>query len=117
MSNESSSRSGAEAANNDLWVIGVGREGDYDKTLLVYFNRTPTDDEMRAFHDSISAPRSEHGALDAEYAAIERLADHAIPVYAYGDNEAANDMSARLAQILEIVRSSERNDSQGEKNV
>ena len=38
-----------------------------------------------------------------ELAEIKNLADHQIPSYAYGDNEAATDMSRRLWEILQIA--------------
>ena len=34
-------------------VKGVGREGGSLKALVVYFDREPTNDDMRAFHDFI----------------------------------------------------------------
>lgn len=34
-----------------LTCTGVGRDGDHDKCMIAYFNRTPTDDEMRFLHE------------------------------------------------------------------
>ena len=34
---------------------------------------------------------------------IVKLADHCIPFYAYGDNEAACDMSHRLEQVTKLA--------------
>jgi len=34
---------------------------------------------------------------------IVKLSDHCIPFYAYGDNEAACDMSHRLQQITKVA--------------
>lgn len=63
MSEQSQSRSG-EAANEGLFVTGVGRMADYEKALIVYFNRPIFDDDLRAFHDSIrGAVRSEQQQL------------------------------------------------------
>jgi hypothetical protein len=38
-----------------LRVIGVGRLIDNDRALLVMFDRVPTDDEFREFHESMRA--------------------------------------------------------------
>jgi hypothetical protein len=35
-------------------VNGVGRNGELPSSLLVYFDRPPTDDEMRAFCDLVT---------------------------------------------------------------
>lgn len=35
-------------------ACGIGRMADNDKALLVYFDRRPTDDEMRDIHDRLS---------------------------------------------------------------
>lgn len=29
---------------------GVGRDADYDRSLVLYFNRRPSDEEMRRVH-------------------------------------------------------------------
>jgi hypothetical protein len=34
-----------------LRACGVGRNAEEPKSLLVYFNRPPTNDELRAVHD------------------------------------------------------------------
>ena len=34
-------------------VAGVGRNAEWPKSLIVYFSRPLTDDEMRSFHDQI----------------------------------------------------------------
>jgi len=34
-----------------LRVIGVGRDAEMPRGLMLYMNREPTDDEMRAIHD------------------------------------------------------------------
>lgn len=36
-----------------LRIFGVGRDQDMAPALVVYFNRKPTDDEMRAVHELI----------------------------------------------------------------
>ena len=36
---------------------GVGRDRDNDKTLILYFDTRPSDDELRALHDHLAAPR------------------------------------------------------------
>lgn len=38
------------------WVNGVGRDAEYARRLVVYFNREPSDDDMRRLHE---AARSE----------------------------------------------------------
>lgn len=44
-------------ASNWPRITGVSREPNYSRALTVYFERTPTDDELRAFHDYLrSAP-------------------------------------------------------------
>lgn len=35
----------------NLEVTAIGRDGEYNACLIVYFNRKPTDDEMREFHE------------------------------------------------------------------
>ena len=41
-----------DAANFDQWVSGVGRDSEYSRCLVVYFNRVPSDDDMRRLHDA-----------------------------------------------------------------
>lgn len=36
---------------SDLKCPGVGRDADNDKALAFYFNRRPSDDEMRYLHE------------------------------------------------------------------
>src|SRR3990167_7130310 len=38
-----------------LKICGVSRDGDNNHCILVGFSRSPTDDELRAFHDSARA--------------------------------------------------------------
>jgi len=38
-----------------LTVSGVGRVGDNEKAICLYFNRRLTDDEMRAVHEMVRA--------------------------------------------------------------
>lgn len=33
---------------------GVGRAKDYERSLILYFNRPPTDDELRHIHEIIT---------------------------------------------------------------
>ncbi len=37
--------------SDKLKCPGVGRNGDHDGSLIFYFSRRPTDDEMRYLHD------------------------------------------------------------------
>jgi hypothetical protein len=34
---------------------GVGRDAEYSRCLVVYFNRAPSDEEMRRAHDAVTA--------------------------------------------------------------
>jgi len=36
-----------------LKCTGVGRDGENEKCLIAYFNQSPTDDQMRFFHDCL----------------------------------------------------------------
>jgi hypothetical protein len=36
---------------DDLRCNGVGRNAEWPKSLIFYFSRIPTDDEMRFLHD------------------------------------------------------------------
>jgi hypothetical protein len=40
---------------NPLKVVGTGRVGDNDQVLMISFNRKPTDNELRAFHDHFTS--------------------------------------------------------------
>lgn len=52
-------------------VTGVSRVADNDKVLLVGFDRRPTDDELRAFHDRSRLPPRQSGAeVDAVLSAL-----------------------------------------------
>jgi len=42
-----------DGSEDELQVSGVGRMGDNSKALLVSFNRTPTDEELRTIHDKL----------------------------------------------------------------
>jgi hypothetical protein len=37
----------------DLRIKGCGRDADNEKALVLYFNRKPTDDELRALYDNL----------------------------------------------------------------
>lgn len=50
----------------------------------------------------IAQSRAEGANLTDVLAAVAELSDHQIPGYAYGDNEAACDMSARLRKIRDL---------------
>lgn len=44
-------------------VNGVSRDGEFSRALCVFFDRRPTDDELRNFHDAISSqPRASEPA-------------------------------------------------------
>ena len=46
---------------------------------------------------------------------INRLCDHQIPFYAYGDNQAACEMASRLAAIAEMLPTPDATKSEGVK--
>ena len=62
----------------DLKASGIGRTADDSRTLLLAFNRTPTDDEMRLIHDTARAVLR-HGVdpniPEPVYKAVERILD------------------------------------------
>jgi len=69
-----------------LRVNGVGRDADNERTLIVYFDRRPTDDELRAVHEHLrtlpTPPRPYDGLfagivdeVEARKAAVGRAAD------------------------------------------
>lgn len=45
----------ADAANLEQWVNGVGRDDEYARCLVVYFNRVPSDDDLRRLHEAARA--------------------------------------------------------------
>jgi hypothetical protein len=51
----------ADASNLDQWVNGVGRDAEYERCLVVYFNRKPSDDDMRRLHDAARAEFTKDG--------------------------------------------------------
>lgn len=42
-------------ADEPLRIIGTARDPENNKGAAIYFNRTPTDDELRAIHDSLGS--------------------------------------------------------------
>jgi len=48
-------REAAAAANQDQWINGVGRDSEHSRCLVVYFNREPSDDDLRRLHDAARA--------------------------------------------------------------
>lgn len=51
------------AAPGPLQCPGAGRVGDNPKALIFYFNRPPTDDEMRFLHEVMQRSAVMVGAL------------------------------------------------------
>lgn len=51
----------ADSANLDQRVNGVGRDAEEPRCLIVYFNRPPTNDDMRRLHDAACAEFTEDG--------------------------------------------------------
>lgn len=49
--------------SDPLRVTGIGRAGDHDRELSLFFNRRPTDDELRRVHEimraAVTAPTGE----------------------------------------------------------
>lgn len=39
--------------SNKIQCTGVGRDAEHSKCLIAYFDRQPTDDQMRFFHDCL----------------------------------------------------------------
>jgi len=37
-------------------IWGVSRDAENDRTLILYFNHVPTDDEIRAIHNKLNTP-------------------------------------------------------------
>lgn len=40
-------------------VTGVGRDAENSRVLIVYFRQTPTDTELRSFHEAIAATKGQ----------------------------------------------------------
>ena len=60
--------------------------------------------ELIAARSELAKLREERDAVVELLAEVEQQADHGIPPYAYGDNEAACEFVHRLDQILSLVR-------------
>jgi hypothetical protein len=58
------------AANDSLRVNGIGRDPAEPRTLVIYFNEEPSDDDMRRIHDLLregspaTAPTLARSAMD-----------------------------------------------------
>ena len=85
---QTSSVGGGDPRNSRAWpkVSGVSRDEGHSRALLVFFAAEPTDDEMRAVHDTLAAsptPPAEQQAPKAApagfvpVAAFDRLHAHA----------------------------------------
>lgn len=59
-------------ASNWPRIAGVSREPNFSRALTVYFERTPTDDELRAFHDYL---RSAQGTWVLAQTKVEAAAE------------------------------------------
>lgn len=77
----------AGAANDSLWINGVGRDAEYARCLIVYFNREPTDDELRRFHGA-ARESMKPAAVDGGVASED---------YRQGWMDGANEASRLLA--------------------
>ena len=68
---QTSSVGGGDPRNSRAWpkVSGVSRDEGHSRALLVFFAAEPTDDEMRAVHDTLAAsptPPAEQAAAKQE---------------------------------------------------
>ena len=76
----------------ELRARGIGREKDDERTLFVFFNRRPTDDEMRRVHDLLGDP------LTLASRAPPAAADADAEKFAPTDKETRDQMAAVMLQ-------------------
>ena len=77
---QTSSVGGGDPRNSRAWpkVSGVSRDEGHSRALLVFFAAEPTDDEMRAVHDTLAASPTPPAEQAAPKAAPVEQDDHQI---------------------------------------
>ena len=71
---QTSSVGGGDPRNSRAWpkVSGVSRDEGHSRALLVFFAAEPTDDEVRAVHDTLAASPTPPAEQQAQTGAVDR---------------------------------------------